>query len=373
MNVTLTDRMLAAADFFDGMRVYFVGGCVRDRLMGQEAKDVDLATPATPEETEAFIRSKGRRAVRIGARFGTIGVKLGGEVVEVTTFRSESYDGHSRKPRFVQWGRDIAEDLTRRDFTINAIAARPDGSIIDPFGGVDDLRNHIVRAVGPPKARFTEDPLRILRAVRFAARFGFAIDPATEKKMNHMRWDLLRLSKERIADEVGKMMRLSFMSAGVAIERMFGLALWQPIFPELHLQYGFDQQNPHHAHKLHHHSIKAMVSVLKHYADAEDKIRRAWAALLHDVAKPFVKTLHKSGTRYNYIDHDRLGAEIARRWMTDYRFSNDDVSFVSESVRDHLHDDHWLRPHDKAAKTVDPEFYLEGGGPHPNLMDGAAE
>jgi tRNA nucleotidyltransferase (CCA-adding enzyme) len=136
---------------------------------------------------------------------------------------------------------------------------------------------------------------------------------------------------------------------------MFRLGLWQPIFPELHLQYNFDQQNPHHSHKLHDHSVMTMAGVLREFGSYESWRTRAWAALLHDVGKPFVKRLHTSGTRYNYIDHNTLGAEIARRWLTDYRFSNADVKFIRDAVRDHLQDDHWLRPHDKAAKGVEHE------------------
>lgn len=380
MKIEQTARMRAISEFFDGVPHYFVGGAVRDLLMGNEPHDYDLTTPMTPEGMEAYIHAKNRRVWKIGQKFGTVGVKIDGELVEITTFRTEQYKQETGRKPEVQWGTDIADDLKRRDFTINAIAARPDGSIIDPFNGEADIRSGILRAVGAAKTRFKEDPLRILRAVRFAARYGFFIEETTAKKMGSMRWELLRLSKERITDEIGKMMLLPSKRAASAIKWMFGFGLWQPLFPELHLQFGFDQQNPHHAHKLHDHSLIVMESAL-HWAQTQakddrdgdhGKILAGWSALLHDVGKPFVKTMHKSGTRYNYIDHDTLGAEIAKRWLTDFRFSKDDVNFISVAVRDHLKDDHWLRPHDKAGKTTDPSYYLPGGGPHPKLMEGAA-
>ena len=143
-----------------------VGGSVRDRLLGQEPKDYDFATPLTPDEIEAVVRAHGRKPYLVGKRFGTVGFKVDGHMVEVTTFRSEKYKSGSRKPE-VAFVTDINADLSRRDFTINAIALLPDGSLCDPHGGTEDIRKHVVRCVGKPKDRFTEDPLRLLRMCRF--------------------------------------------------------------------------------------------------------------------------------------------------------------------------------------------------------------
>lgn len=368
--------MTTISEFFADVPHYFVGGAVRDLLIGVEPKDYDLTTPWTPEQTEAFIHGKGRRVWKVGQKFGTVGVKLDGELVEITTFRTEQYTPEAGRKPEVRWGQSISDDLLRRDFTINAIAARPNGTLVDPFGGIEDIEQKVLRAVGNAKTRFREDPLRILRGVRLAASYGLTVEPATEKRMRSMRWELLRISKERIIDEIGKMMLTEPGSAKRALRMMFEFEIWQPIFPELQLQFGFDQQNPHHPHKLHDHTLTVMESALwaslaQGSGDADRKLH-GWTALMHDVAKPFTKSLHKSGTRFNYISHDVLGADIARRWMTDYRFSRADVKFVADAVRDHLKDDHWLRPHDKAGKTVDPEYYLPGGGPHPDLMKGAA-
>lgn len=351
--------------------VYYVGGCVRDLLTGREPKDIDLATDATPVEIEVFAASRGRKVITVGRQFGTVKVSVpvaGRSVmVELTTFRGETYNGDSRKPA-VTWGRTIVDDLGRRDFTLNAIAARPDGSLIDPHGGADDIANRMLRAVssqsGGPRVRFHEDPLRILRGIRFAARYGLEIEPRTAEKMDHCRWEILRLSKERITEEIDKLFNLR--EAGAVhrgLELLFRYRVWQMVCPPLQRQFGFEQGNPHHVFPLHEHSIRVAVAAIaeEHRLHDEQKMescrfecvaRSGWSGLLHDVAKPDVKEIHKSGTRYNFIGHDILGADIVDGWARQQRWSTSRREFVVNTIRHHLEDACWLRPFDQAGKGI---------------------
>jgi poly(A) polymerase len=389
-----TPDMQQVTAFFQGMQrsvdapgaepplahFYFVGGCVRDLLMGRTPKDYDLATDATPPEIEAFARSRGRSVKLVGKQFGTVKVKIpmngGFSVIDVTTFRGETYNYVDRAPD-VRFGESIADDLNRRDFTINAIAARPNGHLIDPHDGVQDIATRTLRAVGNAKTRFREDPLRLLRGIRMAAKYGLTIEATTADRMQKMRWELLRLSKERITEEIDKMLNLRDEEAiARALRMMFEHRAWQMIFPQLQHQYGFDQQNPHHHWKLHDHSIMvaagaAEAAQAKHDDEGQESCRAecvaraGWAGLLHDVAKPDVKEPHKSGTRYNYIGHEILGAEIVDGWARQNKWSNDRREFVVETVRRHLEEDNWLRPFDRAGKmpVTDTAYYLPGGSP----------
>ena len=175
--------------------VFQVGGSVRDKVMGRVPKDYDFATPLLPDDIEGAVRAAGRHAYTVGKRFGTIGCKVDGHYVEITTFRSENYTAGSRKPT-VEFVSDLREDLSRRDFTVNAMAWGENG-LYDPFGGRLDILAQTLKCVGIPKSRFKEDPLRILRAVRLASQLGFGIDQLTYSKMKKMAPSLLTISKER--------------------------------------------------------------------------------------------------------------------------------------------------------------------------------
>lgn len=394
-----TPQMHALVELFKDFGDFkFVGGCVRDLLSEREPKDYDLITPFLPDEVEAFlVKALGKRKVyTVGKRFGTIGFLLNGQVGEITTYRGEDYNGKkcfecnvrttkavcpecggetyaTRHPE-VTFTTNLHSDLSRRDFTINAMALDPNGKLHDPFKGHEDLDKRIVRAVGVPKVRFKEDPLRILRMVRFAARFGGNIDPATYEKAARCRWELPRVSKERIVSEINAMFKLAPWDIQRALGIMWEMELWQVIMPELQLQHGFDQQNPHHVNELWVHTLLTVRSAAEWWDRAvtlngvdtppADASREAhlWAALLHDVAKPFTKRVKMlkddEGNKYphpeghcNYIDHDRLGADIANRFLLYYKFSNDDRKFIVETIETHLKDESWLRPHDNYGKT----------------------
>lgn len=361
---------------------YFVGGCVRDMLFGRTPKDYDLTTDATPPEIEAFARERGRKVMLVGKQFGTVKVKIPifdrFEVIDVTTFRGETYNYVDRAPE-VTFGRDISDDLNRRDFTINAIAARPNGTLVDPHNGTLDIASRTLRAVGNAKTRFREDPLRILRGIRMSAKYGLTIEEKTADRMLKMRWELLRLSKERIVEEIDKMFNLREDGAVErALRMLFEFRVWQMVFPALQRQFHFDQQNPHHHWKLHDHSIMVAVSAIAEVHELHDKddpplpacrfecaARAGWAGLLHDVAKPDVKEPHKSGTRFTYIGHEILGAEMVEGWARQYKWSNERREFIVHTVLHHLEDHNWLRPHDRAGKMplTETAYYLPGGAP----------
>lgn len=305
--------------------VYLVGGSVRDSLLGHPPYDYDFATPLSPDEIEAAVRASGRRAFVAGKRFGTIGFKLGEHHIEVTTFRSETYTPGSRKPA-VEFVHDITYDLSRRDFSINALAMREDGTIIDPFGGRDDLQNGIIRTVGKPEDRFQEDPLRMLRAARLASQLNFTIDEETEHRALKRSYHILEVSKERWTQELDKLLMTRWPEVGLhflARTRLLNFML-----PELAIQVGFDQDSPYHELSLWEHSVKTVRLTEPH-------INIRWAALLHDVGKPFSRTVNKHGYS-NYVHHAEIGAEITDKIGLYLKWSNDRRHEVRKLVHDHL-------------------------------------
>ncbi|RKQ89009.1 CCA tRNA nucleotidyltransferase [Brockia lithotrophica] len=220
-----------------GHAAYVVGGAVRDRMLGLSVDEVDIATSATPSEVLALFPE----AVPTGAAYGTVTVLWGGKAYEVTTFRREVYPTADRHP-VVVFGTSLEADLARRDFTINAMAMGPDGEVVDPFGGREDLRRGVVRAVGNPEERFREDPLRMVRAVRFAARFAFAVEERTWEALVLLRLELVRVARERILAEIEKLFRREGIGRGLALFDAAGLlavvraqlrAVAERLFPRL--------------------------------------------------------------------------------------------------------------------------------------------
>ena len=309
-------------------QVYLVGGCVRDILRGVEPKDYDFTTPLLPNDIETAIRDAGLRPFVSGRQFGTIGCRIDGKHIEITTFRTEEYDGKSRKPQ-VEFVRDITADLARRDFTINAMAIRERGHLIDPFGGKADIDNHIIRAVNKPHERYHEDPLRMLRAGRFASQLGFQIEEATQHAAHKLAAEIIRVSKERWVRELD--MILTSDDPGTGLRYLADTRLLVYMLPELAMQVGFDQDSPYHQLDLWEHSIKTAELSTK---DVEIR----WAALLHDVGKPYVRTVNKHGYS-NYIDHDIVGAEMVWKVGKYLRWGNKRLERVYELVRTHLTDD----------------------------------
>jgi tRNA nucleotidyltransferase (CCA-adding enzyme) len=319
--------------------LYEVGGSIRDQLLGIEPKDYDFTTPLTPDEIEQRVRDYGRRPYLTGKRFGTVGFKMDGKLIEVTTFRSECYEEGNRKP-VVRFVKDITADLSRRDFTINAMARR-DGKLIDPFGGRTDLESRLIRAVGVPKHRFREDPLRMLRAARFVAKIDAKIEEKTKKAIFKMSHNILSVSKERWVVELDKLLSSNKPSTGLNV--LADTRLLNYIIPELSLQVGFDQNSEHHSLTLWNHTLATV--------DACPPELR-WGALLHDIAKPFVATPNSKG-RSNYIHHGKLGAEMVWKIARYLKWSNDKRESVIDLVLNHLSEESPLREFDNKAKKID--------------------
>jgi len=334
------------ADAFQvaGFELYVVGGVLRDELLGLQHDDLDFATNARPEDIVGVLETIAELTIyRVGEQFGTIGAVLEGSRAEITTYRSsESYTEGSRKPD-VKFGLSIEEDLSRRDFTVNAIArvAGPQlsgsknrssatvpfvGDLIDPCNGRDDLRRRNIRSVGDPDERFREDPLRLLRGVRFAAALDFTIDAATWESMLRSAPRLKRISRERIADELNRML------IGPAPTRAFTLlregGLLRHSVPQLLDLDAIQDQGPHHAYSLWDHTFRVVESV------GPDPISR-WAALLHDVAKPETLSRDPDG-RVRFFGHEDLGAEKAERILRSLRMSNETIDSVRSLVRSHM-------------------------------------
>ena len=285
-------RMLEDA----GFAAYAVGGCVRDDRMGIVPHDFDLCTSALPEQTEAVF--SGFPQVHAGVKHGTVGVVTDFGVVEITTFRSEGTYADNRHPDWVDFVTDIEKDLSRRDYTMNAMAWSPTRGYADPFHGKEDIKNGILRAVGDPDARFREDSLRILRGIRFAARFRLSIEGETERAMFRRAPLMQNLARERVYAEL-----CGFLPKATAEDLARFAPILTQVIPELAPMVGFDQHSPHHAYDVYTHTAHVLEAV------PEDLVLR-WAALLHDVGKVPTFTRDETG-RGHFYGHARKSAEMA--------------------------------------------------------------
>ena len=280
-----------------GHEAYVVGGAVRDILLGKRPEDYDVATSATPEEVMAVFGKKACHPT--GIAHGTVTVVEDKFPVEVTTFRVDGDYADSRHPDEVTFTRSLEEDVKRRDFTINALAMKTDGTIMDYCGGIEDLRNRKLRAVGDPGVRFEEDALRILRALRFASEHGFAIEASTAREIMAKRGLLAKLSSERIWKEFSKL--LCGMYCVPILRKYFDV--FTVFIPEIAPMRGFEQHNPHHIYDVWEHTLAAVM-----YVRNEPILRTA--ILLHDVAKPECFSMDEDGVGH-FLGHQKMGADMA--------------------------------------------------------------
>ena len=335
----LRERVPAAAEIgrlFErhGHELALVGGPVRDVFLGQRPGDLDLTTDATPEQVLAVTKRWADKTWTIGIAFGTVGLRKGNLVFEITTYRSEQYERSSRRPD-VQYGRSLEEDLGRRDFTINAMAARlPGYEFVDPFGGLDALREKALRTPGPPEQSFGDDPLRILRAARFAAKLGFTVAPQVRAAMTEQAGRLEIVSAERVTSELTKLMLTPDPAAGIDLLVQTGVA--DEVLPEVsRLRMEADE---HHRHKdVYEHSLTVLrqaIALEPLYGLDGDLVVRL-AALLHDIGKPKTRSLLPDG-RVAFHLHEVKGAQLTKRRLTALRFPNDVVRDVSRLVELHL-------------------------------------
>ncbi len=290
-----------------GFEAYAVGGCVRDSLLGLIPHDYDLCTNALPAETAKLFENY--TLVRSGEKHGTIGVVIDGEVIEITTFRTEGGYQDSRHPDWVQFVSSIEEDLSRRDFTVNAMAFHPSCGYVDPFGGQADLQNKTLRTVGNPQARFSEDALRILRGVRFGVRFQLTPEKATLEAMKSLSPLMDKLAKERVFEELCKLLPLVNATDLCTYQEILA-----KVVPVLSESIGFAQCNPHHLYDVYTHTAHVVEAV------PQDLALR-WAALLHDCGKPDTFFLDENG-RGHFHGHAKVSAEKADRLLSDLKAPN---------------------------------------------------
>jgi poly(A) polymerase len=340
-----------------GKELYLVGGSVRDRLLRRQSPDLDFATDAAPPETEAILARPWPRGThisiyKIGEKFGTIGAIIDGRQAEITTYRGEVYQ-ETRKPE-VEFVQSLSEDLARRDFTINSMAMSVDGTIIDPFGGRSDLVGRHLRAVGSAEQRFKEDPLRMLRAVRFACQLGFEIERETYAAMLTRARTLQKISWERRADEMSKILVSPRPAEGLKL--LHNSFLLDQIVPELLPMIGLQQKGAYHHKDVWRHTLQVVENT-----DADLTLR--WAATLHDIAKPNTKT--EEDGEVHFFGHEMIGAEIARQVLFRLHYGSDLVVRVTKLVR--LHQRINLYEADWTLGAV-RRFVREAGGELPLLF-----
>lgn len=307
-----------------GYEAYIVGGCVRDSLMGKRPSDWDICTSARAEEMMALFEDK--RVIPTGIQHGTLTILAEDGAYEVTTFRIDGEYLDHRHPKSVAFTRELAEDLSRRDFTINAMAWHPERGLINLFGGVEDLRDRLVRAVGDPVQRFNEDGLRMLRMVRFATVLDFDYDPATYdavRKQGHL---LQYISKERIQVELNKILLAAHPARG--LEDLYTLGMYPYIIPLMCHTVGFAQRGGHHFLDVFEHSLLA-VGVI-----APELVLRL-TMLLHDIGKPFVWDSSESLSYDRFDDHAAVSAKLAGKILRDLKYDNATRKDVVELIAHH--------------------------------------
>jgi poly(A) polymerase len=338
LSATAPVSVLAAAFSSAGHELALVGGPVRDAFLGRECKDLDFTTDATPDQILAIVSTLTKAHWDIGRAFGTIGARIDGETVEITTYRTDSYDQETRKPA-VEFGTSLEVDLSRRDFTVNALALRlPELVLVDPSGGIEDLLAGVLRTPTSPAVSFGDDPLRMLRAVRFHAQLGLVPDEETMAAMGSMAPSLAIVSAERIGDEIAKMMKTVNPRAGIELLVATGLAdIVLPEVPALKLE-----TDEHHHHKdVYEHSLTVLEQAIDleraraKAPDAAPDLVLRLAALLHDIGKPATKRNEAGGT-VTFYHHDIVGSKLAKKRLRELRYDNDTINDVARLIELHL-------------------------------------
>ena len=319
-----------------GKDLALVGGPVRDALLGRPTHDLDFTTDATPDEILAIVTPVSTVQWDIGRAFGTIGARVQGENVEITTYRADEYDGVTRKP-VVAFGTSLEADLTRRDFTVNAMALRvPSVQLVDPTGGIEDLIAGILRTPIDPDISFGDDPLRMLRAARFASQLEFEVAEPTVSAIERLRATIGIVSPERIQAEIVRLLQTEDPSRGIRLLVDTGLA--DEFLPEISaLRLEVDE---HHHHKdVYEHSLTVLRQAIamehERTPDAEPDVALRLAALLHDIGKPRTRKL-EAGGGVTFHHHDIVGARMARKRLQALRFDNDTIDAVTKLIELHL-------------------------------------
>jgi poly(A) polymerase len=363
IDFSMLDIIITLAELFHAQhkQLYMVGGTVRDVLLHRgQSSDADLATDARPEEIKRLVApTRPTAVVLVGERFGTVRLLYDENIIEITTFRSEQYNPESRKPE-VCFGDSLEDDLARRDFTINALARDPlDGKIIDLYHGRQDLEAHLIRAVGDePDKRFEEDPLRLLRAVRFAAQLDFTIEPVTYAAIARQASTLQKISRERIRDEMNKLLLSSHPAKGIDLLVELGLMEW--IIPEVIELRGVSQRPKPGVSA----SKDVYAHVLRVVERSSSRPVARWSALLHDIAKPRTKTVEDN--KVHFFGHEDVGAYMARDILKRLHFDRDFIQRVSLVVRLHMRANAYATDWTDGAVR---RLMLDSGDILPDLLD----
>lgn len=327
-----------------GLEAWIVGGWVRDALMGASGHDIDICCSGSWEESAAALRARDIAVIESGIKFGGITAVVGGERIEVTAYRLDGFYTDGRHPQDVQRAHCVEDDLARRDFTVNAMAWHPERGLLDFYDGLGDLRKRVIRAVGEPRRRFEEDALRMLRAVRFACRLDFTIEPNTAEALAGCAHLLDQVARERVGIELN----------GILVTRHGGDALLRypelmcAAVPELACMRGFDQRTPYHAFDVYDHTARVLTvagELSRFRIDGGDPTAPPspslmWAALLHDIAKPSTFTVDEAG-RGHFYGHPEAGCELSRAVMRRLSCGNDLMRDVALLIKYH---DKPLRP-----------------------------
>ncbi len=314
-----------------GFSLALVGGSVRDALLGRLGNDLDFTTDARPDDVVKIVRPWADALWEVGIAFGTVGAQKDGYQIEVTTYRSEAYDRTSRKPE-VSYGDSIEDDLVRRDFTVNAMAvALPEKEFIDPHGGLEDLSARVLRTPGTPEDSFSDDPLRMMRAARFAAQLDFEVAPEVVSAMTDMAGRIDIVSAERVRDELNKLLLSAHPREGLSLLVETGLAEHVlPELPALRLE-----RDEHHRHKdVYDHTLIVLEQAIA-LEDTGPDLTLRLAALLHDIGKPRTRRFEKDG-RVSFHHHEVVGAKMTKKRMAALKYSNELVRDVSRLVELHL-------------------------------------
>ena len=319
MKIALPNKVITIINNLQmhGYEAFAVGGCVRDSILAKRPEDWDITTSAKPEEIKKLFR----RTVDTGIEHGTVTVLIGKDSFEVTTYRIDGSYEDSRHPKEVIFTNRLEEDLRRRDFTINAMAYNDEVRLVDVFGGMKDLNHHLIRCVGNPKERFSEDALRILRAVRFSAQLNFPIEPETADAIRELAPTLDHISAERIQAELVKLLVSPHPEQ---IRDAYELGITKVILPEWDAMEGVAQKTPHHKYDVAEHTVHALKNVKR------DKILRL-TMLFHDMGKPYMKTTDENG-RDHIKGHALISEEIARSVMRRLKFDNETIKTVTKLV-----------------------------------------
>ena len=327
-------RELGSAFDAAGHDIYLVGGSVRDALLGRLSPDLDFTTDARPEQVQQILRRWADNLWDTGIEFGTVGVGKDGQRLEITTFRADTYDQVSRNPE-VRFGDRLEDDLVRRDFTVNAMAVRitpsGPGEFLDPLGGLAALRERVLDTPAAPEVSFGDDPLRMLRAARFVSQLGFTVAPRVRTAIEEMAPQLQRISAERVAAELDKLLLGNDPVAG--IDLLVHTGMGEVVLPEVGgMQMAIDE---HHQHKdVYQHSLTVLRQAMALEDDGPDLVLR-WAALLHDIGKPATRR-HEPNGGVSFHHHEVVGAKMTRKRLRALKFSKQMIEDVAQLVYLHL-------------------------------------